>query len=153
MKGSTMAIKALNIAATEWFTPDSDPDKGTDNATQFELATLDSYVMASIQDELTEFTPDPETKTASSKINVHGAALKATRFGVKGIKNFLDAKGNAVELKFVSTMIGNKKYQVLAPEVLALIPAGVCLEIYRRLREINEPTREDLGNSEGASLH
>lgn len=134
-------IKAINILATEWFTPDSDPDKGTDNATAFKLRALDSYVMAHIQDGLAEVTPDAETGAATTSINVHATALEAAAFAIEDYRNF------PTPIKHVKRTIGRESYPVLAKEVLATIPINVVMEIYRRVREMNEPTKEDVKNS------
>lgn len=141
-----MAIKAVNIQTIIPFVSDDDPGKGTDQETAFQIGALDTYVMARLQDGLTEFTQESQNNEASAKVHLHAVAIQSAQFGIRGWKNFQDDKGNEIQFKTITKIVYGKKYEVVADELMMMIPIGVVMEIYRTLQTINQPTVLEMGN-------
>ena len=139
-------LTGLSFGETEEFVSAYDPDK--DNPTVFILGVIDLNIMASIEDELTSFRFNPAnpTGTADSTLRINQRNLEIIRFALKGVRNFVDAKGNEIPFKTKKVNRFGKTYEVVADEFLNRIPKKVIDELADHILNANLPSEEELKN-------
>lgn len=153
-----MALTALNAAATSNYVSDKDPGykksgKHSEDATVFELGSIDSYIQAHITSKATSYSlptgmdvenmKDEEIEKAMSvQIDVHTMAREAVKFCLKGWSNFLDHTGTPIKFKTKNIDLGGRQYSTVHPDLLATMPPVLLLELYKEI--------ENLSNLSGA---
>lgn len=126
-----MAIRALSLASVRHYQSKYDEARGTDDATVFDLGTLDSRIVSRIRDNATKFVvdqhaPDEEVETS---IQQYGSAYETVQYGLRGVSKLLDADGNEVAFVTKSRRHGGVSYPIVSDEVMAVIPADVIKEL------------------------
>lgn len=135
-----MAIRGITLSSVETFTPDSDPDKGTDRATSFTLKPLDGFLNAYIWDAGLTVAVD------GNRLALQRMSLEAVRFGVVGWDNFLDANGSPIAFKTESRIVCGRAYQGVTDELLAQLPFVVMKELADRIREMATVSEDEAKN-------
>jgi hypothetical protein len=102
-----MALRAINLANTKVVELDTDPDKGTEDASRFTIKTLDSRLCAHLIELARSGTVE--------------ALAKVVSFGLVAVENFADVDGNDLKLRMGKENIGGKEYERLAPDVVSKI--------------------------------
>lgn len=150
-----MAIVGINLEAKKKFVPSSDPAKGTDKATVFEIGTLSSGVVGYIMDSIVEFQNDifirgkegQEKKEVKVRIPLNRSSYMFAKYGLRGWNNFVDEKGNHIPFECVEEIIpGVGSIQVVKEELLNRIPFDVIGEIATEVNSENEVSKEDEKN-------
>ena len=143
-----MAIRGLNLGQTWEYQSDKDPDKGTDEASIFELQTLDSRVMGHLTDGVTKVFVDAKKPDdmAETQINMQAMNFQTCQFGIKSWSNVLDVDGNQIEFRTTGKRLGGKDYKIVVTEVLCRIPGAVISELADELRKDNDLSDDDVGN-------
>ncbi len=142
-----MAIKGLNLQATENFIFSGDPDKDDPNkATVFVIGTLDSILMAWLNDKLTEYTPGGEG-LAKATVPIFSQSIETCRVGIRSWRNFSDVEGVPITLDLVEEFIGGKGYQVVPTSLISRIPMDVLREMATKIKKLNAVTKDEEENS------
>jgi len=122
-------ITGTSLTESEDFISKFD-DKKTeaDGATIWVIGALDANIRAYIGDNTTYYTPSIE---GDSRIYMRNATRNtwAVKFGLRGLRNFRDKDDNIVAYKTVVEQIGGEIYNVLAPEILDMIPLEIMSEL------------------------
>jgi len=106
-----------------------------ENQTVFIIGAIDVLVRSFIQDNATAWE---QTEQGMHLINKSATRnFEICRFGLKGVKNFKDSKGNDLEISFSKRNIGGKFYDVVDDNFLTKIPGIVVGELAERIIEIN----------------
>ena len=139
-------IRPINVGDTIDFILKDDKD----NPTIFIIGILDSLLTAKLTDSSVtyRFNPDaPGDSAAETKWNIAEQDMEFVRFGLKGIKNFKDKKGNDLSFKTVKKKIGNSEYNIVSDETLKYIPRYAIREIANFIAKENRVTEEQRKNS------
>ena len=144
-----MAIRGLSLNDTAEYQCDVDPDKGTPDATVWIIGTLSSRVIAYINDNVTEFSPnqDGDEVSATAVISSNKMAVERCRFGLRGWRNLLDCDGGQIEFKSEKAHIGRFWEQAVPYNLLDKIPLEVLLELSERVRKQNVVEDQEAKNS------
>lgn len=135
-----MALTSLSLEKTRPYQSKLDPEYGTDEATTFSLGTLDSRISGKIKDLATTINVDPTQldDEVETSINQNEVFFQTVSYGLKGIKNFLDEKGDEVKFRTLTRRHSGQIYQVVDPDVLKLIPQAVIVELALEIQKDNE---------------
>jgi nitrite reductase/ring-hydroxylating ferredoxin subunit len=150
-----MALRLVNLHKQEEFTPASDPDKGTDDATVFYHRPLDAYEMAYLRDRLSTIEKMPEMKPGMSpedmmagmqtRTEVHKAAVDAVQIACTGFVNVFDLEtGAPIEWESEAKNIAGRTRPVMKGDIVARIPVEVCMEFWNEIMSRNavDPSAE-----------
>lgn len=143
-----MAIKALDLSALHRHVPDSDPDKGTEAETRFELGVLDSKLLGKLKDDVTTFAVNPAAPDDEVDVSVNQNQLHylVCRHGIKGWSNLKDVKGDDVPyITRKKNVVGNN-YLVVDEAVLSAIPSDVLSELGAKIISLTEVSEEERKN-------
>ena len=165
-----MAIRKLNLSATEEVISDLDPaSTKEDGATVFVIGPFDSRIQAYINDLVSEYALDADAaKDAEdrrkaveeggssgnetiARARLNEAARETFKFGVQEIHNLPDSKGVIIPVERKATFKKGKKYFVIPDETLDEIPMEVISEIAGKIDEMMEVKKEDEKNSDKSS--
>lgn len=143
-----MAIIGLTLAAEEAFQSDYDTKKGSKEATNFMLGTIDSRVMGRLRDDATSFAVNPSAPEEEVDVSVGQNTLfyLACQFGIKGWTQFRDKDGNDIPFRTQKRNMGGKSYTIVADEVLSRIPQPILAEIGEKIISLNEVTADEEKN-------
>ncbi len=142
-----MSLVGITLDATEEYESTYDPQKGQEGATKFVLGTLPARVQAMLRDKATKFRPDPnENNNVVAEFLPNEAAFETVRYGLRGWKNFLDAKGDEIEFKTVSRSVAGRQFQVVSEMILDLLPLEVIQELADKIRNLNKASEEERKN-------
>lgn len=143
-----MAIIGLTLNASESYQSDLDPNKGTEEATTFKLATLDSRIMGKLRDDATTFSVNPTAPEDEVDVSVGQNELYflACQFGIKGWTNLKDEEGNDIRFKTRKRNVGGRSYEVVDELVLGRIPQIVLQEIGREIIGLNDVDEDEEKN-------
>ena len=134
-----MAILGISTFETELYILNADPSKGkedeTENATIFELGSLDVDVRARIMDNSLIMTQNQQGTRITP--NQNGSLVEAVRYGLVGWRNFNGADGKAIEFKREPSFVNGKQYQIVDSATLSRIPMSVIKELGTRILEAN----------------
>jgi len=64
--------------------------------------------------------------------------LESFKFGVKGIINLIDKKGNPVHVELESYSVGAERYSVVPEKVLAMLPLSIISEVGAKVISISQ---------------
>ena len=138
-----MAIKGLALHSVRDFQSKHDPDKGREDATTFELGTLDSRVHGHLKDRATRMMIDPNREVDSeveTTIEQHEVYYQVCQFGIRGWRNLMDSEGIPLEYKTMKRNLGGKSYEVVSDQSLRQIPTAVLVDIAREIMKQNDLT-------------
>lgn len=143
-----MAVKALSLGSTRTYELQSDPDRGTPNATRFKIGTLDSRIIGRINDAATTMHVDPTRPddTVETSINNSERFFQACTYGLRGWENLKDDKGNDVAFKTVSRRHGGQSYDAVDENLLKMLPFEVIAELANEILAQNVVSAEE-GNA------
>ena len=121
------------------------------NATVFELAGLDVATMAGIQDRAmnmaaNDVNPETGMPNMSVKMQINETNIEAVRFGLRGWRNFKDAKGKEIKFAAETLKVGDKTYQIVAPECMDRLDVGLVQELANQIKERSQVTKDLEGN-------
>lgn len=71
---------------------------------------------------------------------------EAVRFGLKGFENFKDAYGNTVKFSTVSRPVGPNNYQVVADNIMKIIPPEIKTELGGEILKLSKLNEEETKN-------
>jgi len=74
------------------------------------------------------------------------AMIEAFRFGVKGIINLKDSKGNILQFKQEKTDINSIAYQVVSEEIIGILPMKILSEVGSKIMTISNLSEEEAKN-------
>lgn len=140
-------IKPINVGET--FEYVLKMEKNDSDPTVFILSILDSIIKTKLKDlgMVYRYNPDaPKDSVAEAKMNIAEQELEFVRFGLKGIKNFMDKNGNEIKFKMINRRIGNTDYEIVSDETLKVIPRFAINEIANELMQKNEISEEEEKN-------
>lgn len=144
-----MAIRALNLGATRPYESVLDADRGKPGATVFSLGTLDSRVRGYLKDLMTKFKVSQESISSGESVETSMSQsevdFETVRWGLRGWKNFQDAKGNDIKFETKAKNLGGSStpYQVVPSDLVAMIPVEIVTELAGELRKSMEVTPEE----------
>ena len=143
-----MSIKGLSLHSVRQYQSIYDDARGTDDATSFDIGTLDSRVFGMIRDKATSISLAPTIPTGAvpTAIYMNEVAFATVQYGLKGWRNFRDDAGNDIAFKTVKRSHGGQSYDVVDPEVLKRIPNVIINELAEQIRGDNEVTADDAKN-------
>jgi hypothetical protein len=145
-----MAIKALTLSSVQVIESDSDPARGTADATKFTIGAIDAFVSAYVFDRTLTFTDSVAGGIAMAQVKMSEANLEAVRFGLRGWENFRDDRGNDVPFATADRIVLGKRYVAVADESLAVLGQDLVRELANAIRRINEVTPDDAKKSVAA---
>jgi len=129
-------IRPINVGETIEYTLPGD----TEDPTIFVIGILDSILKAKLTDigMVYKYNPDaPKDSVAETRLNIGEQDLEFVRFGLKGFKNFKDAKGNDIPFKTIKRKIANTEYDVVSDDTLRYIPKSAITELAKKIAEEN----------------
>ena len=119
------------------YVPESDRD--SENPTAFSLRTLTIRELTKIEDKVTRVSQNENTEEVTISVFTGTQSLESLRAGLRGWKNFCDAKGN--EIEFVADKKGIPK-----DETLSLIPADIRQELSSEILSRSRVTESERKN-------
>lgn len=148
-----MALIAIDITETREYISEYDPEKNNkEKATVFELGVLSYRVESLIKDKYQYFTQEKESGDYRLGANINARAKDIVRFGLKGVKNFVDSNGKEVRFDTKSESLGGVNYSVVTDGFLDKLGAKVVLELSEAILNENKLSEEGLKNSELQSI-
>lgn len=143
-----MAIKALDLGSITRYVSDSDPDKGTETETRWELGVIDSKLMGKLKDDATSFGVNPAAPEDDLDVSINQNQLHflVCRHGIKGWANFQDAKGNDIPFKTRKKNVVGNNYEIVDDAVLSKVPSDVLAELGAKIIALNEVPEEERKN-------
>ena len=145
-----MAIRALTLSSVQVIESDSDPARGSADATKFTIGAIDAFVSAYVFDRTLTFSDSDAGGIAMAQVKMSEANLEAVRFGLRGWENFRDDRGNDVPFTTADRIVLGKRYVAVADECLAVLGQDLVRELANAIRRINEVTPDDAKKSVAA---
>lgn len=127
-----MALTGMSMAATRRYVSERDPAKGTTDATNFILGTIDVFVMAALGDSMLAFD---ENGVRSIRLNAQ--RIELVRFGLKGWEKFKDANGNDLAFKTTTRNVLGREYTVAHDDVIAQLDLALIAELANEISKDN----------------
>lgn len=144
-----MAIIGLSLDATRDYVSNLDSAKGTPEETVFVLGTLDSRIMAKIRDKTTTMGLDPnKPDEVTQTVNLREMDFDTVVYGLRGCRNFVDAKGTKIEFRSVTRTHAGTPYEVADPLFVRRIPGAILTELAQEIRGDNTLSKVEEGNSD-----
>lgn len=161
-----MSIQAINIEATKEYVSELDEardKKGNPlpEATTWKLGAMDSYVDAHTTSKATSYAMkegiDPDSLKGKSKeeigshmeysVDSYSIAMECCRFCIKGWTNFMGPKGKELKFKSGKSSLKGRIYDTVDPDLLAMIPKDIILELYVEVIKLSNLSEEEVKNS------
>ncbi len=154
-----MALVAMTVSDTVEYVSDldpakskqqvpidaSDPSKGTtekvvigEGATVFTLKPLDVFLMSSIYDNASDISGKQGSDEVGIRTKVNQTNVEAVRYGLAGLKNFHDARGNQVIFRSKKMWNGGKQYHVADDTVLSALGLRLMTELADQIKKISD---------------
>jgi hypothetical protein len=118
-----------------------------DGATVFALGVLDVFVMGMIYDETSSVTRGEDAGRVGITTRINQSNIEAVRFGLKGWRNFKDARGNDLAFKTVKKLTNGRTYTVVSDECLERLGIRDIRELAQAIKDRSEVGREEEKNS------
>lgn len=137
--------KILDLGSEVRFELEND----TEPKTVWILGVLDTRIVKKLEDinwEYEALPGQPETARAKATFNTAKNELELVAFGLKGFENLQKPDGKPLYFKSESRVVGGKTYQVVAEEILRVIPGDAITELAKKIREINSIGIGQAGN-------
>lgn len=154
-----MALIAMTTADTIEFVSDKDPAKtkvkqwidpedhskgeiltdeiGAD-ATIFMLSGLDVFLMGHIYDSASVLS----NKQGSDEVGIHTRVnqtnIEAARHGLRGWKNFKDARGSHIKFETKTVLVNGREYEVASDDTMKRLGLRLIQEIAGKVKAISE---------------
>jgi len=144
-----MPIVGIALASERKYESDLDPSKGTPEATQFILGTLDSRIYGRLKDSATSIHVDPtkgEAESVTTTINSNEVAFNTVVYGLRGWENFVGEDGKEIKFKSSKRTHGSHSYKVADPEMVKLIPQAVLSELSEQIKKDNDLSEDEEKN-------
>jgi len=129
-------IRPINVGETIEYVLKSDKK----DPTIWIIGILDSLVKTRLADLGTIYRYNPEApkdSVAETRMNIAEQDFEFVKFGLKGFKNFKDAKGSEIAFKTEKKTLGNTEYDVVSDETIKYIPRIAITEIAKKIAEEN----------------
>ena len=138
-------IRPINVGETVEYVLKDDKT----NPTTWILGILDSLIKTRLTDlgMVYKYNPEaPKDSCAESHMNIAEQDFEFVKFGLKGFKNFKDAKGSEIVCKTEKKTVGNTEYDVVSDETLKVIPRAAITELAVKIAEENLLAEEEEKN-------
>jgi hypothetical protein len=123
-------LTGIDITATRKYISKLDPDK--DNPTVFQIGSLDPALRAEIDDDSSSYemsSTNPNDK-AMVKLNWNKRQIKAIKFGLRGMENFLDPQtSKPVDLRFEAMQYAGKMRETVPDRIIAMFSSELRIEL------------------------
>jgi hypothetical protein len=136
-----VGVRAITVGQTKNYVSESDPDKGTDKETVFEIGALDVFVNAQLTDQSTVF------HDGGASIHTQTLALSRVRFGLKSLRNFRTADNKVVAFKTEDVQLGARTYKVVSDEIIMKMDPELINELARAITDYNTVPPDEAKNS------
>lgn len=73
--------------------------------------------------------------------------IEVVRFGLLGFENFTNAAGQPIAYKTTHKDVGNRGYNLVADEVISLMPSSIVIELGAKILEISTLSEQIIKNS------
>ena len=143
-----MALTGINIYETKRFVSKLEKDK--ENPTVFHLGLLDPILRAEFEDESLIFEKSSSNPNDPAKATIarSGFNIKAVRFGLKGMDNFLDPRTKEpMPFETVSVSIKGKNYNVASEQIIKMLGKKLIEELAEEILSENIFSEEEEKNS------
>lgn len=137
-----MALKALSIDKVKTYESKLDTEKGTENATVFQIKALSARQAAKIRDKSTKFAADGQGETTVT-MEMNTANVEFVRYGLKGWTNFKDEAGNLVEFKSTKD---KDEVECVHEDCLNLLPSDLIQELSQEIQGFNNLSETERKN-------
>lgn len=160
-----MSIQAINVEATKEYVSELDTardKKGNPlpEATIWKLGAMDSYVDTHASSKATSYTLKEGVQASSLKgksneeigssleysIDAYSIAMEACRYCLKGWSNFAGVKGKTIKFKSIKSNLKGRIYDTVDPNLLAMIPKDIILELYVEIVKISSLSEQETKN-------
>lgn len=162
-----MALIAMTVSDTVEFVSDKDPSKTTtkvpvdandlskgvrdevtigEGATIFFLGALDVFLMGYIYDNASSISGKQGDDTVGIHTRVNQTNIEAVRHGLKGFRNFVDAKGNQIAFKTKKAVVNGREYDVADDDTMAKLGLRLIQELAEKIKEISEVSADEEKN-------
>lgn len=146
-----MPIKAVDLTRTKRFISQYDDASEEGKATVWLLGTLSSRDVGRIRDSVTSIKLNTAEGSDPNEVETHIERTKmnfeAVRVGLKGWENFIGPDGNSIPFKTIKRDVGGTRRDVVADELLDMIPLDVVNELADEILQGNLLSEEEAGNS------
>lgn len=159
-----MAIRAINTAATKDYVSEldtaiDDNGKPLPEATIWKLGAMDSYIQAHANSKATSYSvkegvditalkgKDDVASSMEYSMDAHALFIETCRFCIRGWENFEGPDGTNIEFKTVKTNLRGRTYEVVDPDLLAMVPSDIIQELYVEIETMSNMSEEDSKNS------
>lgn len=165
-----MALIAMTTADTVDYVSDLDPSKKKvkvpidpadeskgfvdkyeigPGATVFKLRGLDVFLNSMIYDNASMLQGLENSEKFGIQTKVNQTNLDAVRHGLIGLKNFSDAKGNAVGFETQKAVVNGRPYDVVSDKVMNTLGIRLIQELASKIKEISEVTAAEEKTPQG----
>jgi hypothetical protein len=153
-------VSDLDPAKQKKFVPidPTDPKKGEvetevigEDATVFKLRPLDIFLMGHIYDNASILRGESGSNEIGIHTRVNQTNIDAVRFGLAGIQNFKDNRGNTVHFKTQKAVVNSREYDVAHDDVMNRFGVRLVADLAQKIKTISEVTGIEEKNSAGAS--
>ena len=114
--------------------------------TIFILGVLDNFVRAKIEDMTTRYSIPQNNSTegtADIQINYNQRNLQLVRYGLKGWRNFKDAKGVDVIFETIASAEFGKSYNIISERTIKRLPRNLINELAVEILNDNQISIDD----------
>ena len=148
-----MPIVGIELSAIRTIESKFDPDRGTPEASKFEIGTLDARVHGRIMDKAMTMNMDPTNPGGeqATSINAQEMFFQTAQYGLRGWRNVMNSKGQPLLFKTVKSRLGGVNYDIVDPEILKQIPQAVIQEIAEEIIKDNNLSETEGKNSDAPS--
>jgi len=139
-------IKGIHLGETQEVV--SKFDTG-DPKTIWKIGVIDAITISEIRDKIV--TSEIEQATmfkmpSRTTMNVNMANVEYVRHGLKGFQNFCDSQGSPIKFKTERRYTGGRETDVLAEDILLIIPPAVIEELASHIKDKNRFSQEESKN-------
>lgn len=150
-----MALTGLHFSEEYEYVSERDPaNKETieasreAGATIFTLGSLPADIRSKINDGIMSFENiTAENAAASFSMNSNKQYLEAARYGIKGVENFRDPKGNLIALEFEDAQISGQTMKRVTIKSMGSFPNWLVSELGKEVLGANSVSGAERKNS------
>jgi hypothetical protein len=166
-----MALIAMTIADTVDYVSDKDPSKTYnkvlidaddeskgfksvevvgEGATVFQVGPLDVFLMGHIYDNASVMVGKQGSDEVGITTRMNQTNIESVRHGLKGFKNFTDAKGSAIKFETQRAVVNGRPYTVVSDATMNQLGIQLIQELSVKIKTISEVSPALEKNSETA---
>lgn len=161
-----VSITAINVEAVKDYVSEQDTAKDKKGnplpeATIWKLGAMDSYIDAHASSKATSYTLKEGVQASSLKgksneeigssleynIDAYSIAIEACRYCLKGWNNFAGVNGKTIKFKSIKSNLKGRIYDTVDPDLLAMIPKDIILELYVEIVKMSSLSEQEVKNS------